>query len=139
MIHNFSQVKCVFREKKAHFFGIKQSTSDLVQTYKTCFLQNFAANFLLFWLFSTKNAEHNYFNHYLECAAPKRWSKYTTVKHPNTSQNIQHLASFLFTLRLFGRVQRSSLQPRTQEDRRLCWKNRHTQSSLLGESTKNMK
>ena len=29
-------------------------------------------------LFSTKNAENDYFNQCLGCAAPKHWSKYTT-------------------------------------------------------------
>ena len=28
---------------------------------------------------SVKNAENDYFDWRLECAAPKRWSKYTTV------------------------------------------------------------
>ena len=32
-----------------------------------------------FQLFSTKNAENDFFNQRLECAAPKRWSKYTTL------------------------------------------------------------
>ena len=46
---------------------------------KKNFLQNFAANFLPFLkLFSTKNAENDYFNQPLECTAPKLWSKYTT-------------------------------------------------------------
>ena len=46
---------------------------------KKNFLQNFAANFLPFLkLFSTKNAENDYCNQRLECAAPKLWSKYTT-------------------------------------------------------------
>ena len=40
--------KNVFLEEKAHFLGVKQSTSVLVQTQKTCFLLKFAANFLLF-------------------------------------------------------------------------------------------
>ena len=46
--------KTVFLEKKAHFLGIKQSTSVWVQTQKMCFLQKFAANFLLFELFCRK-------------------------------------------------------------------------------------
>ena len=41
-------------------------------------------NFLLqiscfFLLFNTKNAENDYFDQRLECAAPKCWSKYTTA------------------------------------------------------------
>ena len=59
-------------QKKAHFLGIKQSTSVWVQTQKNVF---FAANFLLF---CRKNAENDYFDQRLECAAPKRWSIYTT-------------------------------------------------------------
>ena len=33
----------------------------------------------IFQLFAIKNAENDYFDQGLECAAPKRWSKYTTV------------------------------------------------------------
>ena len=47
---------------------------------KNIFLPHVAANFLLvcvFQLFSTKNVENADFNHHLECAAPKLWSKYT--------------------------------------------------------------
>ena len=69
-----------FIPKNISFYLLKhQSTSVLVQTLKNIFLQNFAANFFLFLLFSTKNAENDYFDQSLECAAPKRWSKYTTV------------------------------------------------------------
>ena len=66
--------KNVFLEKKLIFWGIKQSTS-WYKLKKMCFLQNFAANFLIF---CTKNAENDYFDQHLECAAPKRWLKYTT-------------------------------------------------------------
>ena len=41
--------------------------------------QKFAANFLLFQVFCSKNAENDYFDQHLECAAPKRWSKNTTM------------------------------------------------------------
>ena len=34
--------------------------------------------------FSTKNAENGYFDQRLECAAPKCWSKYTTVTRRRT-------------------------------------------------------
>ena len=51
---------------------------------KTCFLQNFAANFLLF---SVKNAENDYIDQHLECAAPKRLSKYTTLNVTNLARN----------------------------------------------------
>ena len=46
--------------------------------------------FAFFKLFSTKNAENDYFNQHLECAVPKRWSKYTT-SHPTTKQYIAQL------------------------------------------------
>ena len=42
------------------------------------FLQKFAANFMLFQLFCSKNAKNDYFDQRLESAALKRWSKYTT-------------------------------------------------------------
>ena len=42
-------------------------------------VQNFAENFLLFWLFVVKNIKIAYFDQRLECAAPNRWSKYTTT------------------------------------------------------------
>ena len=35
-----------------------------------------------FKLFGVKNAENDYFDQCLECAAPKRWSKYTTHDPP---------------------------------------------------------
>ena len=47
------------KEEKAHFFGNKAFWCQLKKTY---FLQKFAANFLLFWLFTFKNAENDYFN-----------------------------------------------------------------------------
>ena len=57
----------------------KQSTSVLVQTKKTCFFAKFCCKYLVFLkLYSTKNAENDYFDQLLECAAPKRWWKYTT-------------------------------------------------------------
>ena len=33
---------------------------------------------ILYLAFLQKNTENDYFNQCLECAAPKRWSKYTT-------------------------------------------------------------
>ena len=61
--------------------GIKQSTSALVQTYKNVFLAKFYCKFLAFFflLFCAKNAENDYFNQHLVGAAPKGWSKYTTI------------------------------------------------------------
>ena len=44
----------------------------------SCFLLKFAAKFLLFKVFCNKNAENDYLDQRLACAAPKRWSKYTT-------------------------------------------------------------
>ena len=41
-------------------------------------MQKFAANFYFFKVFCRKNSENYYFNQLLKCAAPKRWSKYTT-------------------------------------------------------------
>ena len=64
MIYNFSEVKNVFLEKKAHFFGNKTADQRSgANVKKNIFLQNFAAKF----------------NQRLECAAPKCWSKYATT------------------------------------------------------------
>ena len=40
--------------------------------------KNFAANFVLFLAFCHKNAENDYFDKHLACAAPKPWLKYTS-------------------------------------------------------------
>ena len=37
----------------------------------------------------TYNTENDYFNQRLECAAPKRWSKYTTTKKTSFSYFMQ--------------------------------------------------
>ena len=64
-------VKKVVLEEKASFGA----------NLKNMFLQNFAANFLLFFqLFAIKNVKIAYFNQRLDCAAPKRWSKYTAIR-----------------------------------------------------------
>ena len=51
---------------------------------KNIFLINFTPNlqlfFVFFQLYSTKNAENDYFNQHFECAAPKHWLKYTTIQ-----------------------------------------------------------
>ena len=50
--------------------------------HNMCFFAKFCCkfpNFLLLKLLSTKNAEKDYFDQRLECAVPKRWSKYTTT------------------------------------------------------------
>ena len=44
---------------------------------------------------SVKNAENDYFDWRLECAAPKRWSKYTTIKH-SQYQFLFYQFKFLF-------------------------------------------
>ena len=67
------------KTRKSCFWGNK--------TLNLCFGANlkkpfFVPNLLLFyvfWLFSTKNAENDYFNQRVRCAGPKRWSKYTTM------------------------------------------------------------
>ena len=78
-------------EKKAHFLGIKQSISILVQTLKNMFSAKICCKFLAFFSFLQKNAENDYFDQRLECAAPKRWSKYTTLSlvFPN-NKTIEH-------------------------------------------------
>ena len=70
--------KNVFLEKKLIFLWIKQLTSILVQTLKTCFLQNLAGNFLLFWLFVQKTLKMT--------ISTSVWS----AQQPNTGRNIQH-------------------------------------------------
>ena len=73
--------KNMFLEKKAQFFlRIKQSTSVLVQTQKTCFLQNFAANFVLSFRFLTQKMLKM-------TISTSVWSAH----HPNAGQNIQQL------------------------------------------------
>ena len=67
------------KTRKSSFLGIKLSTSVLVQ--KNTFFAKFYTKkvaFYIFQLFSTKNAENEDFDQHLGCAAPKRWSKYTT-------------------------------------------------------------
>ena len=57
-----------------------KNQSKVLQSYR---ILKFAANFLLFQFFCSKNAENDYFDQRLECAAPKRWLKYTTGKVKN--------------------------------------------------------
>ena len=83
VIYNFSQVKTCFLRKKQIFWGIKQSTSVLVQIKKKCFSKILLQISCFFQLFAEKNAENDYFDQRLECAAPKRWSKYTTFLRSN--------------------------------------------------------
>ena len=63
-----------------------------MQTQKNCFLLKFAANFFVFFQEKTsKNNENGHFDQRLECAAPKRWWKYTTkvvyMKKINIGEN----------------------------------------------------
>ena len=63
----------------------KTSDQRLGANSKNPFLINFTPNLLLFaffHFFRTKNAENDYFDQRLACAAPKGWSKYTTLCHP---------------------------------------------------------
>ena len=52
-------------------------------------MQDFERNFWLFCIFLAfkhKNVKNAYFDQGLECAAPNRWSKYTTILHSVTGQ-----------------------------------------------------
>ena len=63
------------------------------------FCKKFAANILLFLAFLQKNAENDYFDQRLECAAPKSWLKYTmavTSGNPGVMQT--HLAISIFLI-----------------------------------------
>ena len=74
--------------KNFFFLGIKHSTSVLLQTYKTnIFLLNFAANFLISWLFSFLAQKTLKIKISASVwSAPKHWSKYTTgLQHYNSS------------------------------------------------------
>ena len=91
--------------------GIKQSTSNLVQTLKkNFFLLNFAANSLLFYVFPAfwhTNAENDYLNQRLGCLAPKYWLKYTTTVLRNQFNKGGELKPFL-ELKIKFIVNRSS-------------------------------
>ena len=65
-----------YYEKQAHFFGNKTVDQNSGANLKNMFFANFAAFFLAFY---TKSAENDYFDQRLACAAPKCWSKYTTI------------------------------------------------------------
>ena len=53
----------MFLEKKAHFFGSKTvDQRSGANAKKTVFLLKFAVNFLLFYVFCTKNAENDFFD-----------------------------------------------------------------------------
>ena len=58
----------------------KHLTIVLVQIYKPvfCKILHQISLFCVFSAFKHRNAENDYFDQRLGCAAPKRWSKYTT-------------------------------------------------------------
>ena len=62
-------------QKTVFFYFAPKRWSGFFIPQKTDF---FCANFLLFLAFCHKNAVNDYFDQPLACAAPKRWSKYTT-------------------------------------------------------------
>ena len=64
--------------------GIQPSTSDLIfalESGSKIFLSQFSFFFFFYQLYSIKNVEKAYFDQHLECAAPKRWLKYKTLKN----------------------------------------------------------
>ena len=74
--------KTMFLEKKAHFFGSKTvDQRSGANAKKTVFCWNLLQIFCFFYVFCTKNAEDDSFDQRLACAAPKRWSKYRTIRH----------------------------------------------------------
>ena len=73
-------LKLLLQQTIKVFLGNKTLDQHLRANSKILF--NFSPNlllFALFQLFSTKNAENDYFDPRLGCAAPKRRLKYTTV------------------------------------------------------------
>ena len=58
--------------------------------FKNVFFAKFSWKFLAFLAFCTKNAENDYFDQRLECAATKRWSKYTTSKLKKRQQKFKY-------------------------------------------------
>ena len=82
----FQRWKHVYKYKKVQngctfvkFCNLYPSTSIWVQTQKADFfiLWQFSSFYILFTIFMIKH-EKAYSNQHLNCAAPKRWSKYTT-------------------------------------------------------------
>ena len=65
-----------------HFIGKngRRQAALFITPQISCFLK----------FFCTKNAENGHFDQQLECAAPKRWSKYTT----NMGKQLQYWNSF---------------------------------------------
>ena len=62
------------------FFGSKTADQHFGEMQKKLFFTEICCKILaLLRFFCSKNPENVYFNQRLECAAPKRWSKYTTA------------------------------------------------------------
>ena len=76
-----------FLTKKRFFLQKTHTTSILVQTYKTHIFSQILLQisyfFSVYQLFSVKNVKNKDFDQLLECAAPKRCSKYTTTNIHN--------------------------------------------------------
>ena len=63
-----------------HYFKLMGGMLGAVQKLRNAILENFWLPPPCIWkVFCSKNAENEYFDQGLECAAPKRWSKYTTM------------------------------------------------------------
>ena len=85
------------------FLGIIHSTSVLVQTQKNHLLQMLQqiSLFLSFSAFKHKKHWNEDFNQPLECAAPKCWSKYTTIMNL-----VEFIICFCFVFHLFDCMSR---------------------------------
>ena len=82
VINEMSFLKQCFASMKWHLLGIKHLTSVLVQSQKKTVFAKFCSKFFTFLCvlsFIAKNAENDYFDQRLACAAPKHWSKYTIL------------------------------------------------------------
>ena len=78
-----------------------------------CFLQQICCKFVAFLkLFCSKNAENDYFDQRLECAAPKCWSKYTTPPQEKYFYRLQVHANCWFDLALQHRALRNLMTHR---------------------------
>ena len=76
--------KSLFLEEKAHFLGIKQSTSVLVQIKKNLFFAQICCKFLAFLrFFAAKTLKMS--------ISTSVWS----AQHPNAGRSIQHMANEL--------------------------------------------
>ena len=73
-------MKCVFLEKKAHFLNKTVDQRSSANSKKRVFAKNLLQ---ISSFFEKKNAENDYIDQRLGCAAPKHWSKYTTEENLN--------------------------------------------------------